>query len=274
MIIRLIRLLISCAVLCRDYLVRLTERSEFPGTCVVINYHALAEENIDQFARQLDTLLKLAEPIFISSMETLEQGERYVSVTFDDAFRSFKRWALPELTRRQIPALIFAPTGYLGQRSTWFDYGGDNPVGEDVMSKDELKEVATSEFVEIGSHSVHHVNLAELSLDEARLELEESKKDLQMLLGKEIKSFSFPYGSFTEREVGLARAAGYTHLFSIAPQLLVAKTQGGLVGRVNVQPTDWPIEFRLKVLGAYRWLPLAAAWKRQLKKRMAFEQRR
>jgi len=36
------------------------------------------------------------------------------------------------------------------------------------------------------------------------------------------------------------------------------------VGRVRVDPTDSPIEFRLKLLGAYRWLPLAFSWKRRL----------
>jgi len=269
MIMRWVRLFISCAVHFLDYLIRLIKRSDYPGTWVVINYHALTQKNLGQFSRQLDVLLTLAKPISISSGNSLGRGGRYVSVTFDDAFRSFKQWALPELVRRQVPALVFAPTGYLGRRSAWFDYGGDNPVGEEVMSKDELKEVAASDFVEIGSHSVSHANLVELSLAEARLELEKSRKDLQVILGKEIHSFSFPYGSFTDREVKLAQEAGYSYLFSIVPQVLLNKTERGLIGRVNVQPTDWSIEFRLKVLGAYRWLPLAAAWKRKLKKRIA-----
>jgi hypothetical protein len=37
-----------------------------------------------------------------------------------------------------------------------------------------------------------------------------------------------------------------------------------VTGRIDVQPTDWQIEFRLKVLGAYRWLPHAFAVKRAL----------
>jgi len=274
MIIRSISLLISCVVLCLDYLVRLTGQREVAGTCVVINYHSLGETTIGRFARQLDALVKFAKPISISRMKTFERGGRYVFVTFDDAFRGFKQWALPELSKRQIPVLVFVPTGYLGQRSAWYDYGGDNPVGEEVMSKDELKEVATSEFVEIGSHSVHHRNLVELTLDDVRLELEKSRDDLQMILGKDINSFSFPYGSFTDREVSLARDAGYTYLFSVAPQVLVGKPENGLVGRINVQPKDWPIEFRLKVIGAYRWLPLAAAWKRQLKKQLTADSSR
>jgi hypothetical protein len=38
-----------------------------------------------------------------------------------------------------------------------------------------------------------------------------------------------------------------------------------VLGRISVEPTDWALEFRLKLLGAYRWLPQAIALKRKLK---------
>lgn len=267
MILRLIKFLISCVVFCRDYVVRIFKGVRAPGTCVVINYHSLDEEHAPQFALQMDVLQGLARPISLSSAGTLDPGSRYVSITFDDAFRSFKKWAMPELARRRVPVMVFVPTGYIGKKSAWFDYGGENPVGEEVMSIEELKEAADSENVEIGSHCITHSNLAQLSEDEARLELQESRKRLQSMLGKRIDSVSFPYGSFTERELTLAREAGYRFMFSIAPQMLVSKVESGLVGRVNVQPTDWPLELRLKILGAYRWLPVASAWKEKLRKR-------
>jgi hypothetical protein len=37
-----------------------------------------------------------------------------------------------------------------------------------------------------------------------------------------------------------------------------------LVGRINVSPVDWPLEFRLKMQGAYQWLALAVPAKRAL----------
>lgn len=132
---------------------------------------------------------------------------------------------------------------------------------------EELREIAASEIMEIGSHCITHPNLVQLSEDEVRLELQESRKTLQAMLGKQIYSVSFPYGSAAERELKLAREAGYRFMFSITPQILVAKVESGLIGRVSVQPTDWPLEFRLKILGAYRWLPVASAWKGKLRKR-------
>lgn len=270
MMIRVFRLAISCVVFCVDYLTRILRGDNAAGTCVVINYHALEETNLGRFVRQLDVLQTLARPISLLSVHVFRQGERYVSVTFDDAFRSFKEWAFPELAQRMIPTIVFVPSGYLGKKSAWLDNGGDNPVGEVVMSVADLRAAVESELVQIGSHSVSHPNLVDLGIQEARSELEQSKKTLEAILGKDVESFSFPYGSVTEREVRLAREVGYKLLFSIAPEQLVSKAKYGLVGRVNVQPTDWLIEFRLKVLGAYRWMPMASAWKRRWKNKVGF----
>ena len=37
-----------------------------------------------------------------------------------------------------------------------------------------------------------------------------------------------------------------------------------VVGRVATDPGDWPIEFRLKLMGAYRWIAFAHAFTRML----------
>jgi hypothetical protein len=47
------------------------------------------------------------------------------------------------------------------------------------------------------------------------------------------------------------------------------KEEEFLSGRVKAEPTDWPLEFRLKLLGAYRWLPYAIKWKFMILSRFA-----
>jgi len=37
-----------------------------------------------------------------------------------------------------------------------------------------------------------------------------------------------------------------------------------LIGRVRVDPTDWMVEFHLKLVGAYDWVPWAAEIKRRM----------
>lgn len=76
--------------------------------------------------------------------------------------------------------------------------------------------------------------------------------------------FSFPYGSFNEALVNCAMEAGYERVFTVLPDLAFSDPAEFVTPRVRVDPTDWDLEFRLKVLGAYRWLPIAFAIKRSL----------
>ena len=76
---------------------------------------------------------------------------------------------------------------------------------------------------------------------------------------------SFPYGAFDKRHVGIARASGYKKVFSTLPTMALMGKDEYLTGRIRVDPTDWAIEFYLKILGAYRWLPAAFSLKRQIR---------
>jgi peptidoglycan/xylan/chitin deacetylase (PgdA/CDA1 family) len=267
MITRCLRLLVSVAVLFYDRICsriwRLTGR-EKPGSCTVLNYHVISDDVAAHFLRQMKALVKLANPV--SAVRGLESqpGIAYVAVTFDDAFCSFVRNAWPVLRGLQIPVTVFVPTDYLGRRSAWVDYGGDNPVGEEVIDARTLLDIASDELVDVGSHTVTHANLVTLCDEAVRRELSESRETLEIMLGRRIESISFPYGNFGDRELRLCEEAGYRYQFSASPEGTLPLARGGLIGRVSVQPWDWPVEFRLKVLGAYRWVATASYLKHKL----------
>jgi peptidoglycan/xylan/chitin deacetylase (PgdA/CDA1 family) len=103
-------------------------------------------------------------------------------------------------------------------------------------------------------------------VDEERAwrEIHESRARLEGLLDREVKLFSFPYGAFNERLVGLCREAGYERVFTTLPYSALSEPDEFVTGRVWAEPTDWPLEFRLKLLGAYAWLPKAFSLKRRL----------
>jgi peptidoglycan/xylan/chitin deacetylase (PgdA/CDA1 family) len=208
----------------------------------------------------------LARPVSATRETILKKGERCVAITVDDLFCSFVQNGLNELIARKIPVTIFVPTGWLGKKSAWDDYGGENKVGEEVASEDELRRISAFETVEFGSHCVSHPDLARLSEAEARRELRDSKEALEKIVGRKIIAVSFPYGSYTARDFKLAREAGYQFCYHSTPETLSAELRGGLIGRVGVQPTDSGLEFRLKVLGAYGWIRRASLWKRKMVK--------
>jgi len=124
---------------------------------------------------------------------------------------------------------------------------------ETVMTVDQLKELP-SDLVTLGSHSSMHMLLSHTQLDTAREEIEGSRRELQHVLGREVRLFSFPYGDYDESIVKLCSIAGYDQAFTIYPEQIRTDEAGMLRGRVKVDPSDWPIEFFLKVNGAYEWM--------------------
>jgi peptidoglycan/xylan/chitin deacetylase (PgdA/CDA1 family) len=257
---KLLKLLISLGFFGISYardLIRRLSGTPVPGRCVVLYYHSVHPEQKERFARQMDILVRQAQPIPAGNMAPLSGGRRCVAVTFDDAFESVLRNALPELEKRRIPATIFVIAGVMGRTTGWEGYP------ERTMTLDELKKLP-SDLVTIGSHTMTHPALPLISEQEAKNELTESRAKLEALLHKRINLFSFPFGAFEEKMVGWCREAGYERIFTTLPHLAFSNPQEFVTGRVSVEPDDWLLEFRLKLFGAYRWLPWAFSLKRRL----------
>jgi peptidoglycan/xylan/chitin deacetylase (PgdA/CDA1 family) len=233
-----------------------------PGTCVVLRYHGIPSEQRRQFAEQLDSVLKWAKPLRADSTVVLADNSRYAAVTFDDGHISFLENALPELEKRQIPAAVFVVSEKLGQYPDWANFSTEPLTNEGMMTADQLREI--SDRVVIGSHTMTHPVLTQLSEDDAMRELKGSRQALEQILGKKIALFSFPYGAFNQNLVDCSRKAGYERIFTNLPVSSLVDSHEFLAGRVPVEPTDWTLEFRLKLAGAYQWLPLAFAVKRKL----------
>jgi hypothetical protein len=89
---------------------------------------------------------------------------------------------------------------------------------------------------------------------------------LKQLLGRDVQLFSFPYGEFNEHLVELCMSAGYTRAFAHFPKLAFSEPREFLTSRVSTNSSDWPLEFRLKLHGAYSWQPLTVPWRRKSRK--------
>ena len=244
-----------------DIIRRLMGRTT-PATCVVLHYHGVSPQHRKRFARQLDLLINLAIPLSADNSEPLRAGKRYVALTFDDGFLSTVENAVPELVQREIPATLFVTAGLLGSAPQWTTFGGDSLADERIVPAELLKQVPNG-FIAIGSHTLSHPWLPSVPEMAARVELSESRDKLKNLLNRDIKLFSFPYGGYTDRLIELCREAGYERVFTILPKLAFTDPQEYVTGRIRTDPTDWSLEFRFKLLGAYQWLPSVIAWKQR-----------
>ena len=262
---RVIKFLISIGFFVGDYVCRLTMRllGQKPNsTCVILYYHSVPDMQKRAFAHQMDIVKNLTIPISIERVPQLLPGGRYSSITFDDGFEDIISHALPEMQKRSIPATIFVTSGCLGQLAGWWP--ATAPEQKRRIAPAEKWQQLPNDLITIGSHTLTHPYLSTLGEKGARRELCESRLVLQELLKRKINTFSFPYGDFNADLVRWCREAGYERIFTSLPGNAFQNGNEFISGRVEVEPTDWSLEFRLKLLGAYRWLPSAISWKRRI----------
>ncbi|WP_226663731.1 polysaccharide deacetylase family protein [Microbulbifer aggregans] len=78
-----------------------------------------------------------------------------------------------------------------------------------ALDWEKASELHRHPLVTIGSHTLSHPRLSQLTLDEARREINQSKFRLEEKLGSRINHFSYPYGDYSRDVVELVMEAGY-----------------------------------------------------------------
>lgn len=258
MLRRLLKLMISAGMDCADRAATvLRHPQQVPSVGVVLYYHAVPIHWRAAFARQLDLLCQ--QTVVWALDAPTPTAPHWAGISFDDAYVSVLENAVPELVCRNLPFTVFVPTGSLGQRPTWVRCS-DHPLWkEEVMSAKQLAALARLPGVNLGSHTVTHPRLTQLSRAAVEGELHDSKSALEDIVGRPVLMLSFPHGAWNATVVECARAVGYERLFGIEPVCLDGAALPEVIGRVAVEPHDTRWEFVLKLRGCYRW---AAARKR------------
>jgi peptidoglycan/xylan/chitin deacetylase (PgdA/CDA1 family) len=128
-------------------------------------------------------------------------------------FRSKEGVRLTDVLMKQSPEVLFswldANTAVCGEPLTeWEDEWR-------VMKAAELQLLAQSSLVDIGSHGISHIAFTELSADELRFELEESKTYLEQTLHRPVTSIAFPFGLYSQTVIHHCLAAGYKQLVGV-----------------------------------------------------------
>jgi peptidoglycan/xylan/chitin deacetylase (PgdA/CDA1 family) len=233
-------------------------------TCVVVAYHSVTEKERSRFEAQMDCLLRRTTPLRADVASLPSDIKAYSVVTFDDGFQNVVDNALPVLAERGIPATLFVVTEALGTARAWEHRGGDDTRDERVMSVEQMCALP-ADLVTIGSHTMNHLYLPSANQEQLEQEISGSRAKLEKMLNREVRLLSFPYGAFNSNVIQQCKKAGYHRVFTALPEFAFSEESEFATGRIGTAPTDWPIEFRLKLAGAYRWLPSAYALKRQVR---------
>lgn len=230
------------------------------GHALILAYHNVVPNDLEgladrslhlpwsRFLRQLDLLQKHCT---IRRLEDLlregpDPEQPTIAITFDDAYRGAVQLALPEVSRRGLPATLFVAPGLLGARSFWWDeLASETPGLPEGVRQAALNEhqgdgdrilaalrpqrrsaplprwlgCATAEEVlaldahpgiQLGAHSWSHRNLTLLSDSALDIEL---TRPLDWLRNHGVSgsiSLAYPYGLTTATVTARAAATGYS----------------------------------------------------------------
>jgi peptidoglycan/xylan/chitin deacetylase (PgdA/CDA1 family) len=116
-----------------------------------------------------------------------------------------------------------------------------------LMSRTEVRAWAAA-GQEVGSHTLDHVHLPEVSHDEARRQIRLSREILAQESGAEVTAFCYPYGDFTLEHGLLAKEAGYTTATTTNRGLANAADDPFFLPRVGIWRTTHMLRFLQKCL--------------------------
>lgn len=187
-------------------------------------YHHVFDDQRAGFEAHLRWMKKVATPISLDDAVAMLDSDapvdgRYFCVTFDDGYKNCLTNALPILVEQDVPAAFFIPTAFVG--------AGDEERNVSLLGRIAAYDRALTEFLDwedcrqlsaagmtVGSHTVGHPRLIELTAEEVEHELLASKQTIEQQLGGECRHFSSPRGRpdldfVADRDPRIAAKVGY-----------------------------------------------------------------
>jgi peptidoglycan/xylan/chitin deacetylase (PgdA/CDA1 family) len=182
----------------------------------ILYYHRVSDErdplavSPDAFQRQMDAIAASGQRVvdlYEFDELALAPGEAAIAITFDDGYRDVLEHGLPVLHEHGFPSTVFVVPGAISAicAFAWYAPGAAPPLA----GWDELREAESAGLVHFEPHTLTHPILTTLSLEDARSEIEESKRAVERELGRPARIFCYPGGYYSAREVELVKESGY-----------------------------------------------------------------
>lgn len=163
-----------------------------------------------------------------------------LTITFDDGYKD-NLFALDICEKYELPFILYITTGMIGK--------------DDYLTEDEIKVFQKSPFCTLGTHSVTHPHLENLSYEEQYKELSESKNCLEKILGEEVTHMSYPHGSFNQDTLNIVESLNYKFIGSSE---IGVNTQSNFdkkfIRRLEIVASDNLIDLKRKIQGNYDYL--------------------
>ena len=187
------------------------------------------------------------------SMRDLEpylQGKKQgkvVGITFDDGYQNNLDNALPILRKHGFTATCYAVSSMIGGTNLW-DKG---KVAEKPLMTLENWRTWRDAGMDIGSHTRTHADLTTLNLEDSQVEISESKRELEEIIGCEVHHFCYPYGLFTLEHSTQIKEAGFITAATTRRGRTSSEDDFYSLARVLIAQSTNPVQFLLKMISGY-----------------------
>ncbi|HEY9745729.1 MAG TPA: polysaccharide deacetylase family protein [Oculatellaceae cyanobacterium] len=146
----------------------------------------------------------------------LQSVKRQVALTFDDGYVNNLEQALPILEAEQCPATVFVLPGRLGGTNEWDQSHLPEAERDRLMTLEEMRTLAQSPWVTLGSHGLLHSDFTRLTSEERQHELQESYRFLSEHFGDDfLPVFAYPWGYYSDDVIGDLEKSPYRYAFTV-----------------------------------------------------------
>lgn len=211
------------------------------------------------FAAQMKWLARFGyRPIDLDHFVAYRQGRAEVPrkpilITFDDGYQDWVDYAAPILQAQRFTAIFFLVAGLMGATTRWLL--AERNIEFPLLDWDAAREMERQGF-QIGSHTMSHPHLADVSPDVCREELREARQMLENQLGHTIEHIAYPYGSYNAAVRTIAQEIGYVTACSVRMGLSAPDDDLLALHRVPIAGQDTLVDFicRLRTARSIREL--------------------
>jgi peptidoglycan/xylan/chitin deacetylase (PgdA/CDA1 family) len=150
-----------------------------------------------------------------------------------------------------IPAVAFVSSGFVDTSRVFEHDQAKYPHQFENLHSGDLREMPGL-GVAIGAHTVNHADLGSVTLEQAQIEVVESRQQLERILARPVLLFSFPFGKFQnmrEEVRQMVIAAGYQGLFSAYGGFVGERTSLFDIPRIAVSSDHSPLALLMELEG-------------------------
>jgi len=196
----------------------------------ILVFHKIVENEISEWAdinlalfTQLLEVAKSNGQKIVTISDWAENNRGELALSFDDGHSSDFEVVLPLLQEYGAQGTFFVTPNYVGKKG--------------YMSWEQIK-ILVEAGMEIGSHSLSHPFMTNLSKEKLLIELKDSKAQIEQYTSKEVESFAYPFGDCSVWTHKVAIKVGYKNICNSKPGL--CKPEMSILSRNSVHSNITP----------------------------------